>query len=545
VTLGTLVGCATSAGPKDTTAPTLEVTSPARGTMATGTSVTVMGSAADAGGGVQVTVNGVAAPLGTDGGFAVTVALPPGVTTLETIATDRGGNATRDVRAILGGDLLPTGRKVKDALGAHLGADSLKTVGHAVGAAVARLDLTATVAAANPVYSNGGCLGAVVDVTKVTIGGVALELTPGTGKVATHVVLSGVEVDLHASYKVACLGGSTSLKLTATGVRVDGDLGVAVAGHSISSSLGAVTVALDGFHLDVGGLPGVVDNLISGVVRDKVASALAGAVHDRVPPLADAALAKLVGADLTKTVAGVKVDVAIAPTAVTITPAGLDVSVDGTPTVQGGDGGMFLASPAPVAGALTGGASGLAVAVADDLLNNLFAGLWAGGALDQHVAVPATSPLLLFLDDATASLDVQFALPPTIAGDGAALRLEIGDLMVISRDAGGAELSRFAVSISSTLTADSAAPGGALSLRLGDPTVKAQVLSESPAVTKHLDGTKLEGLVSGVWGLIAPMANDALDAIKLPSVGGVTIAARSMVGKGSFAVVSAGVVAAP
>jgi hypothetical protein len=263
-----------------------------------------------------------------------------------------------------------------------------------------------------------------------------------------------------------------------------------------------------------------------------------------VPPLADAALAKLVSADFAKTVAGVKVDVAIAPTAVTITPAGLDVAIDGTPTVKGGDGGMYLSSPAPLAGALPS-AGGLAVAVADDLLNNLFAGLWAGGALDQHVAVPATSPLLLFLDDATTSLDVQLALPPTIAGDGAALRLEIGDLMVISRDAGGAELSRFALSISTTLTADSAAPGGALSLRLGDPTVKAQVLSESPAVTKHLDGTKLEGLVTGVWGLIAPMANDALAAIKLPSLGGVTLGAPAMVGKGSFAVVSAAVTAAP
>jgi hypothetical protein len=536
----TLAGCATSAV-KDTLPPTLEVSSPSRGTLASGTTVTVAGHVADDGSGLLVTVNGLAATVGTDGAFSATVPLAPGIAILETLATDRAGNVVRDVRAVLGGNLLPTGRKVKDALGAHLGTAGLTTIGHAVGVQVARLDLTAAVAAANPVYDNGGCLGAKVDVTKVTVGGVGLELVPGAGALATHVVLTNVEVDLHASYKVACIGGSTNLKLTSTKVRVDGDLGVAINGHSLRSSLANPTVALDGFHLDVGGLPGAVDNLISGAVHDRVATALVGVIHDRVPPMADAALAQLVGASFTAAVGGVDVTVAVTPTSVAIGAGGLDVAVDGTATVKGGDGGMFLSSPAPVAGALARDDRGLGVAIADDLLNNLFSGLWAAGALDQHLAVDASSPLLLFLDDATRSLDVEFSLPPTLAGDGAELRLAVGDLIVVARDQAGTELSRFAMSISTTLAADSTAPGGALALRLGDPTVKAQVISESAAVTKHLDGPKLEGLVSGVWGLVAPMADDALASVTLPSVGGVSVAAPSLAGKGSFAVLSAGV----
>src|SRR5262245_60073584 len=90
------------------TPPTLEVTSPARGTLADAASVTVTGRALDKDGPVKVTVAGVEVTPAKDGTFTADVPLAPGIDLIETHAIDSAGNDVRDVRAVLAGSLAPS-----------------------------------------------------------------------------------------------------------------------------------------------------------------------------------------------------------------------------------------------------------------------------------------------------------------------------------------------------------------------------------------------------------------------------------------------------
>ena len=132
-----LAGCAAS----DDSPPTLAVTSPERGTMAAGSTVTVEGRVVDdAPGNVQVTVNGVAASVAADGSFTAALSLAPGIEVIETIATDTAGNRQRDVRAVLSGTLAPTNGPVADALGVHIGPSGFAPIGTGIGNYVEAMD---------------------------------------------------------------------------------------------------------------------------------------------------------------------------------------------------------------------------------------------------------------------------------------------------------------------------------------------------------------------------------------------------------------------
>src|SRR4051812_31552845 len=92
VVLGSF-GCSSSS---DDTPPTLEITSPQRGTLATGDTVTVTGRVTD-NGAVKLTVAGQEVTPAKDGTFMTTVHVGEGVQLIETHAIDSGGNDVRDV----------------------------------------------------------------------------------------------------------------------------------------------------------------------------------------------------------------------------------------------------------------------------------------------------------------------------------------------------------------------------------------------------------------------------------------------------------------
>jgi hypothetical protein len=152
----TVMGCSS----EPDTPPTLEVTSPERGTFADAETVTVTGRASDADGPVKVTVAGVEVTPAKDGTFSADVPLAPGIALIETHAIDVQGNDVRDVRAVLAGSLAPTDGTSAGHVGARAGVTALRAIGNAVGTAAKAVDYTAAAQALNPVYDNGGCLGA-------------------------------------------------------------------------------------------------------------------------------------------------------------------------------------------------------------------------------------------------------------------------------------------------------------------------------------------------------------------------------------------------
>ena len=77
VTILPILAACSSAGGEDEAnlPPTIEITSPQRGTMSESGQVTVTGVARDDGGNVRVTVQGENVPVGADGSFSATLAV--------------------------------------------------------------------------------------------------------------------------------------------------------------------------------------------------------------------------------------------------------------------------------------------------------------------------------------------------------------------------------------------------------------------------------------------------------------------------------------
>jgi hypothetical protein len=518
------IGCSTDS---DNTPPTLEITSPARGTLADADTVTVTGRATDAEGAVKVTVGGVEVTPAKDGTFTASVPVTPGIALIETHAIDKGGNDVRDVRAVLAGTLGPTDGTTKGAVGARAGVTALRAVGTAIGTTAKAIDYTAAAQALNPVYDNGGCLGARINITSITLTNVGVALVPKTGLLGTDVTIDNLVVKLSASYKVACIGGSTTITVRASKTKIHGDLGLRIATGAIATSLPTTTVGFEGFSIDIGGVPGAIEDLLRGQAQSGVERALTSAIKSKVPPIADKALAGLIAKPLTTTLLDHNLAIGVTPTKVSITPTELFVAVDSTLEVTGGEGGTYVTTATPLSSSMMSASQGLGIAIDDDIVNQLFAGLWAADAFDKSLAISSIPALGALLDDDAVTVDIKLSLPPTASTDSGDLELALGDLIVTVRDAAGAEVQSMALSISTTIAAEPSQSGKVL-LTVGAPTVYATMLAQSAAVDKPLTDEQVEALVTAVWGVIGVKADDALSKLPMPTIGGVTLGAPSI-----------------
>jgi hypothetical protein len=84
----------------DTVPPLLTVSAPADGLLTNIASVSVTGTATDAGGIKSVTVNGLPASVGAGGAFSATVTLVAGLNTITVVATDTANNPTTVIRSV-------------------------------------------------------------------------------------------------------------------------------------------------------------------------------------------------------------------------------------------------------------------------------------------------------------------------------------------------------------------------------------------------------------------------------------------------------------
>lgn len=524
------VGC--SAETTEDTAPVLEITSPARGTQIEGDSVTVTGIVRD-NGPVRVTVDGVEVTPAADGSFSTTISVAAGLALIETHAIDAGGQDTRDVRSVMSGTLAPTDGSLSAPVAARAGTAAISAVGELMASTAEAIDFTAAVTAMNPVYNNTGCLGAVVNVTSVGLSNIDVSLVPGANIMATEVVIENVVVKAHAKYKAACIGGSSNITIRATKARIKGDLGVAVSAGKLATSLPTASVTLEGFGLDASGVPGVVEDLIRGQVRKAIENALTQVIRDRAPGMANTALASLLARPVTASILGNETSISVVPSEITLSATGLYVAVDTKVKVAGGEGGMFVSTPAAVSSSLMP-TSGLGVAVAADVVNQLFSGLWAAGSFEQSVSIDTVAILGSLLDADARTLDISTALPPMVTSDASTLELAVGDLIVTVRDEAGVEIQSLALSLRTTIAVEPTPDR--VTLALGTPTIYAQVLSQRADLDRPLTDEQVEGIVGGAWGVLRGQADDALATLPMPTLGGVTFGTPAVAGVNGFVV---------
>lgn len=532
IVLASLIGCAGS-GNGDETPPTLEVTSPARGTTNDSASVTVTGKAIDADGAVTVTVNGSSVALAADGSFTTDVAVDQGITFIETVVVDGGNNQVRDVRAVLAGELAATDGTMVSQVGARAGASAMRAMGQAMATSAEQLDFTALAQGFNPVYRNDGCLGAVVNITSVSIPNIDVLMQPKPGIVDADIELDNVVVKLRANWRFSCASGTSDITVRATKAKISGNLGAGVEDGKIATSLAGANVVLEGFSFDAGGVPGAVEDMIKGEVRSRLESALESIIASKVPPIANRELANLVAKPFSADVLGKPTTITIEPSDVAISADGLFVSIDTYMLVAGGEGGMYASNPVLLTQSRMPVSQGVGLAIEDDAVNQLFAGLWAAGSMDMSLPIASAGPVSAILDERTATLDVKLMLPPTLSTIDGMPKLSIGDLVVTAKDASGVELQKLALSIRTTLEAEPS-QSNKLLLTLGAPEVKANVIAQAADVSRPLTDEGVEGIVVGVWGVVGGLAGEALGKLPMPNIAGIELGAPAVTGIDGF-----------
>jgi hypothetical protein len=521
--------CSSSGGnPADDKPPVLTVTSPTRGTVTDTTQVTVTGTVMDDSPGVKVTVQGQAVMVAKDGSFSTTLTMPAGLSLIETHAIDKGGHDVRDVRAVLAQATATADGSQSAPIAVHASAQTMNAIATAMAHDAEGLDYTSLAQSANPIYNNGGCLGAVVNITDVSIGSIGASMTPQSGSLATSVTLNNITVRLHVSFRVACIGGSGTITVTASAAHINGDLAVSADYGTLTSSLPSDSIQLDGFNFSVSGIPGAITGLFDGIVQGKVQSMLADTLKSNVPPLVDSKLAGLFANPYSVNVLGHDTYVTLIPSDVSIDSSGLLAQAQTYLSVTDGESGMYAPIPATVDAGQMAQAQGLGLALAEDLVNEMFSGLWAAGALDISLPTSQVAVLAALLDPSAVNLQVKFSLPPmlTTTSDGK-LQLAVGDMMVSVLDANNTTLQQIALSVTTTLSAGPT-QSGKLMLTVGQPTLYADVVQQDPNATKPLSDMQVEGIVNGVWGLVGDTANQALQNLPMPDIAGVQLGAPTL-----------------
>jgi hypothetical protein len=509
--------------------PSLEVLTPERGTLSDSSTVRVTGIANAS----KVVVNGTEAIVQKDGTFEATLNVEDGITLIETHAI-RGDVDIRDVRAVMAGTLSPTDGSISGPIAARVGVEGFNKVGGALASTAQALDWQTLATSMNPIYDSSGCNSAVINIEELSVGTIGIGLTPHSGAVAAGVTIDDVYVKMKVNFRAVCIGGSTHAVVRASRANINGDLALNAKGGKLDASLPASSVALDGFSLDISGVPGAIESLVKGKVREAAEKALNNVIKDQVPPKANEALGGLLAQSLNANLLDHNAAFTITPSSVVIDDTGMIAAVDTKVLVTGGEGGMFVSSPMPL-DSMAWGEGDVGLALADDVVNQLFSGLWATGAITPTVKLEGPLAVLsAILDGNTKSIKLDMKLPPMVRANNGVIELAVGDLILSARDESDTELQSFALSLTTTLTA---APNtaGSIGVQLGEPTIRAQVIKQSP--NEDTTGEQLEGLVDGAWGLVGNMLGDTLAGVPMPSVAGMQVGAPALKGQQGFLLV--------
>ncbi len=516
----------------------LTVSYPERGTIYEGVSVLVSGNLDNATPeDAQVEVNGMVATLGGDGNFERSLPTPPGLTLITTTAQRGNGDPITDTRAILAGEFAPEGSVVRDAIVAHVGDATIRTLGEVLADVAEQTHIGALAAPYNPVLSRGGsCLGVDADLLDVTFSDMEIELQSTEGGLSATVVAHGLVADLHADYRVACIGASSPVQITADSLTVTGMIGLSVENGEIAADLRGAQATFDNFDLTVGSLPSSIIEFFVDV-DEMVATAIVDTLADVVPTAAQTFFADFSSGEITLPIAGRGLWLHTRLVEGTFGFGGGTLVLEGQARIDDGVDGDYVRTPAPrpTAGQFADSA-GLSVALADDIVNQVLTAYWASGGLHLTLPVEPGSAIANTLGDQVAQVIVEPLLPPMVSTNASApdARLTVGDVMVDFRNASGALLARLALSGHVDLGAELTAQGG-IAITVGTPTLSINILEDGGL---FLLEPQLEAMMSFAVSDLIGGLNLALQAVPIPSFGETSISAPSLTSVDGFLLVS-------
>jgi hypothetical protein len=523
--LAAVAGCESGPG-QAKEPPVLKVASPARSVVqgragqivVTGTALpNAQGDAV-----AKVMVNNVAATVGADGAFSATISVGEGATLIDTVATDVNGATASDTRSIQAGALQPVGTKIDRAVAAAISADAFAKISAAAGPILKGLDLPAMLAPLQPMVSVGDeWANFALSVDDLKFSDIHISLTPMQGALSFSAEIDGLDVPGHMDFGgILVIDGSDTIEVTATKVVVSGTLDIAPAGTSgFKTTLKNPSVQLTAIDFDGSGLPGAIFDLVDlGSIGRAIASRGAELA---MGPLVNMALGAL-GGPQQLDVAGHKLDLQVAPSAIQFTPTGALLEIDMASKFEGSDtspGFIFTANGAPAMDATYGVQFGLA----DDLVNEMLAEVHALGMLNlsmpQDVGVFDTA-------------QIQLTVPPMISADGSdpqnpgqspgqspgKMKLVLGD-MFATFTSHGTPVAKAAINARVELAIAPATGGGTIALQLGPPEIHVDMLDDV-ANTTGLSSTDLAKSTKAFLSAQIDSISKLLVAIPVPAIAG-------------------------
>jgi hypothetical protein len=243
-----------------------------------------------------------------------------------------------------------------------------------------------------------------------------------------------------------------------------------------------------------------------------------------VPPQANAFLAGFLADSYTAYMFGQLVDIAIWPSAMNWTAAGGSIVLDVNSTVEGTSGASYLSTPQSLPSDADMASSGIRIAMADDVLNQVLAGVWASKAWEDAL-LPADGDALsaAFAGD-VQSATVSMMLPPVASFDtttGTA-RLMLGDVEVEVFDPNATSLAKFVLSAQIDLAVQTR-EDGTVKLVTQTPHIAAQILSQSDQLVVPLDEQKVAAIAELAIKQLTVKADEFLDNMPVPGLSGASI----------------------
>ncbi|MCB9731356.1 MAG: hypothetical protein H6745_01840 [Deltaproteobacteria bacterium] len=530
----------------DASAPSIDVTYPARGAMITtnGSTITLSGVVRDATGGLaSVRVNGVPQAI-TTGQQELTLAIPfsarHGLNTIAIEATDVGGQTTKIAQSFLAapgwkkiGERFARGVLVhldKKFLDDGVRGPKLDDLVEILGRVLAGFDIASFIP--SPVVSYAGY---DVYLENLRYDAPILALTPADGKLRLDMTIPNLAVDVDAQGFIDVSGRVTVNKIHIT---MDLALSVDQSGNPRVTA-GTTVVDVQGLNIDVHWSINWLINFFEDDVRDALASSFTDTLKQQVPPAFQDALAAL-SIEQTFQVPAffpgmlpINIDLAAKPTAIRATLAGLDLDLGSRVStakrvpwsapgsfVRGGCFGADDGEPTWASGKRIG------FGLTTDLLNQILFAAWWGGALEITMGEEQFAGMDLGnVPVSDLSVVVSGHMPPVLTDClDDQLHLQIGELQVaLSLSFGGQPMNVTMVMAFEALANVSVSPEGELGLSLGaiNPgDVVIDVTSvDSPLFSIETEDALVQLLREQLLGqLLTQIAGQSLAGFQLPEI---------------------------
>ncbi len=516
--------------------PVLTITSPQRSLVQNGAgTITVTGTALPNASGqpiASVTVNHVAATVGADGQFTASVQIQAGASQLHTEAVDAAGGKATDTRSVHAGDVRPVGSNIDNAMVASISTNAFGKISQAASTVLTGFDFGAMLAPLQPMQHAGDpdgadCLYDQAFIDDLKLQNAIVSLTPVDGGLAFSLEIDGLDVPAHANFAVACVDGSETMEVTADKVVVTGTLLVSPDGmNGFTTTLASPNVELTNFHLDAGGVPGKILDMID--MNHLIGSIISTSAEKFMGPMMNQALGGLAGPKQLNLL-GKTVDITVVPTDLSFDPTGAVVALSTSFMIEGAEtspGFIYTDNGTPT---MTPG-DGLTMGMADDLANEALAELTALDLLTISMPTPGGS---------FDNINLSMSTPPMISADPAdgKMRLFLGD-MKMEFTLVGQPVAVAYMNAKVDLAVATANNGYGVAIQLGTPDLNVDVDTTVPNAT-HLEDADLSQAVKLGLGAQLASVTALLGGIPLPQVEGLVMQDVSVGGDAGYVMINA------